>query len=34
MFKKWVKYVLVVLYEIGVLAAAFFITKYIVENGG
>ena len=33
MLNKWVKYLLIVLYEIGVLTVAFFLTKYFVENG-
>ena len=33
MSNKWVKYLLAVLYEMGVFAAVYFIVKYFAEKG-
>ena len=33
MRNKWVKYILKVLYELGVFTAVYFIAKYFAENG-
>lgn len=34
MGKKWIKYILAILYEIGVFTAFYFIAKYFAMNVG